>query len=202
MFSNKAFRAFILAIGISLLTTLALRACFDDVLSASVNGKQVGDRVDSLNGVYVYYNGSVDHVNGRNLAPDGYNLGLKYQCVEFVKRYYYEHYNHKMPDSYGHAKSFFNKELGDGALNKERNLIQYQNGGKTCPKVGDLLVFDGNPWNEFGHVAIVSKVEKDEIEIIQQNPGPSASSRDKIGLVQSDSTFLLQRRDALGWLRR
>jgi len=63
----------------------------------------VGEKVDSLNGVYVYYNGSVGHVSGRNLVPDGYNPGLKYQCVEFVKRYYYQHLNHKIPDSYRHT---------------------------------------------------------------------------------------------------
>src|SRR5690606_35208838 len=91
------------------------------------NEYEWGDRVDSLHGVYVYYNGSVGNVKGRNLAPDGYNLGLKYQCVEFVKRYYYEHLEHKMPDSYGHAKDFFDNAVGDGKLNKRRALIQYNN---------------------------------------------------------------------------
>lgn len=47
-----------------------------------------GDVVDSFQGVHIYYNGFVNHVESRNLTPDGYNLGLKYQCVEFVKRYY------------------------------------------------------------------------------------------------------------------
>ena len=54
----------------------------------------VGQRIDSLNGVFVYYNGSVSNVSGRNKASDGYNLGMKYQCVEFVKRYYLEYLNH------------------------------------------------------------------------------------------------------------
>ena len=58
-----------------------------------------GDKIDSLDGVYVFYNGSVSHTEGRNKSEDGYNLGLKYQCVEFVKRYYYMHFKHKMPDS-------------------------------------------------------------------------------------------------------
>ncbi|MDW5290896.1 hypothetical protein [Formosa sp. PL04] len=61
------------------------------------------------------------HVSGRNTTPDGYNLGLKYQCVEFVKGYYYEHYNHKMPDSYGHAKSFFNSGIKDGKRRNQRD---------------------------------------------------------------------------------
>ena len=59
------------------------------------NDFTIGQKIDSLNGVYVFYNGNVSHVMGRNTTKDGYNLGLKYQCVEFVKRYYYEYFNHK-----------------------------------------------------------------------------------------------------------
>jgi hypothetical protein len=51
----------------------------------------IGQQIDSLNGVSVFYNGSFGNISGRNITKDGYNLGLKYQCVEFVKRYYYEH---------------------------------------------------------------------------------------------------------------
>ncbi|HEY8366311.1 MAG TPA: CHAP domain-containing protein, partial [Bacteroidia bacterium] len=102
---------------------------------------QIGQPIDSLNSVIVYYNGPVSNVVERNVAPDGYNLGLKYQCVEFVKRYYYQHFKHKMPDSYGHAKDFFDPKVKDGELNKRRNLIQYTNSSKSKPKVGDLLVF-------------------------------------------------------------
>ncbi len=53
---------------------------------------EVGQKIDSLNGVIVYYNGGVDNVVQRNTS-DGYNLGLRYQCVEFVKRYF-EYHNH------------------------------------------------------------------------------------------------------------
>ncbi len=99
----------------------------------------VGQRVDSLNGVYVYYNGRVDNVIGRNTTSDGYNLGLKYQCVEFVKRYYYECLKHEMPDSYGHAKDFFDNNLKDGQINHKRALTQYTNSSKTKPIIGDII---------------------------------------------------------------
>ncbi|MBX7183048.1 MAG: CHAP domain-containing protein, partial [Bacteroidia bacterium] len=124
----------------------------------------VGQQVDSLNGVYVYYNGGVDNVTGRNTTADGYNLGLKYQCVEFVKRYYYEHLKHKMPDSYGHAKDFFDNTLKDGQKSKKRDLTQYTNPSNTKPKVDDLLIFDGTTFNKYGHVAIVSNVTEKELE--------------------------------------
>lgn len=163
---------------------------------------KVGDTVDSLNGVYVFYNGSVSHVSERHLAIDGYNLGLKYQCVEFVKRYYYEHFKHKMPDSYGHAREFYNSKFGDGEINTKRNLVQFKNGSTSKPTVKDLIVFDGHEYNPYGHVAIISEVGEDYIEIIQQNPGPSAPSRDRFKLNLEGGKWYVSDDLTLGWLRK
>jgi surface antigen len=178
-------------------------ACFLLVRNVNTNPKfEVGQALDSLNGVKVYYNGGVGHTGKRNVAPDGYNIGLTYQCVEFVKRYYYEFYHHKMPDSYGNAKDFFDRSLRDGELSKKRGLIQYTNPSKEKPCVGDLVVFDGSAGNPYGHVAIISKVTSQTIEIIQQNPGPFASSRVSFSLNSTtDSGYLIEEGRLLGWLR-
>lgn len=161
----------------------------------------VGQPIDSLNNVIVFYNGGVNNVEERNTV-DGYNLGLKYQCVEFVKRYYYEHYNHKMPDTYGHAKDFYNSNLTDGQLNTQRGLIQYSNPSSSKPKIGDLIVMDATIFNSFGHVAIVSDVKDESIEIIQQNSGPYSSSRDQIDLKNDNNKWLIQNTRILGWLSK
>ncbi|MDP2386947.1 MAG: CHAP domain-containing protein [Bacteroidota bacterium] len=161
----------------------------------------VGQKLDSLNGVYVYYNGGIDNVEERNTSPDGYNIGLKYQCVEFVKRYYYEFYKHKMPDSYGNAKDFFNASVKDGQLNKQRELLQYKNPSLSKPEIGDLIVLDGHAGNRYGHVAIVSMVYQDAIEIIQQNPGPFADSRALYSFEKSDLGYKIKNERVLGWLR-
>lgn len=162
---------------------------------------EVGQALDSLNGVKVYYNGGVGHTGERNVSEDGYNIGLKYQCVEFVKRYYYEFYRHKMPDSYGNAKDFFDQSLKDGQLSEKRNLIQFTNPSKSKPVIGDLVIFDGTAGNPYGHVAIVSNVTSQSIEIIQQNPGPFASSRVIIELDSNSNGFKIQETRLLGWLR-
>lgn len=162
----------------------------------------IGRAIDELNGVSVYYNGPVGNVSGRNTTRDGYNLGLKYQCVEFVKRYYYQHLNHRMPDSYGHAKDFFNKDLGDGQRNRRRNLIQYTNPSRSKPRADDLLVFNGSAFNSYGHVAIVARVDEDEVEIIQQNPGPLGSSRDTFTLTSTNGKWVIGNSRILGWLRK
>lgn len=203
---NKNYKFFNTAIIFAIVTTLALTLLLgmrwkdNNPAWMQVNpiALSIGDKVDSFNGVYVYYNGNIGHVLERNIGKDGYNIGLKYQCVEFVKRYYYLHYKHKMPDSYGHAKDFFNKKLSDGALNQARNLRQFSSPSSSKPKVGDIVIFDGHLGNPYGHVAIVSAVSDESIEIIQQNPGPTAPSRETLFLLNKDGKYELE--SSLGWL--
>ena len=162
----------------------------------------VGQPLDSLHGVVVYYNGGVAHVADRNTTPDGYNLGLRYQCVEFVKRYYYQHLHHKMPDSYGNAKDFFDPTIPDGQPNAKRALIQYTHPSASRPQVGDLLILDGTLMNRYGHVAIISQVTDQSVEIIQQNPGPFGKSRETFGLAQVGGKWALDKSKVLGYLRK
>ncbi|WP_298510866.1 CHAP domain-containing protein [uncultured Kordia sp.] len=164
--------------------------------------RSVGESLDSFNNVNVYYNGSVNHVEKRNLTTDGYNLGLQYQCVEFVKRYYYEYLHHKMPDSYGHAKDFFNPKIKDGERNTQRNLTQYTNGSRAKPKVNDILVFQASWYNSFGHVAIVMEVTENSVTIIQQNAGPFSSTRATYELLHEDHRWKISDSKILGWLRK
>src|SRR5690554_8191105 len=180
----------------------AITSCDKITRKLKYKSFEIGDKVDSLNGVYVYYNNSVGNVLDRNTTADGYNIGLRYQCVEFVKRYYYEHLNHKMPNSYGHAKDFFDHTVTDGQLNKKRNLIQYRNPSQTKPKVDDLLIFGGSIFNKYGHVAIVSNVTDSDIEIIQQNPGPFSESRESYRLDYKDGKWEIKNERVLGWLRK
>ncbi len=159
-----------------------------------------GQVIDQYNGVHVYYNGKdFTNVSGRNVTVDGYNLGLKYQCIEFVKRFYLQIFNHYMPYSYGHAKDFFNKKLADVAFNDKRGLMQYRNVRFEKPKVNDILVYDETYGNPFGHVAIISKVTDNEIEIIQQNIG--TTTRKNIKLVNYRGIYTIADHEVLGWLR-
>jgi surface antigen len=156
-----------------------------------------GAKIDEYQGVAVYSNGT-DYMSnhGLNYSTDGYYYGYKWQCVEFVKRFYYEKFGLKMPDGAGNAKYFYNPLLEQGDLNPQRGLIQYQNGGDVKPKVNDLLVFtDG----AYGHVAVISEVGKDWLEVVQQN---SEVTREKYTLQEKDGKyFVLGERKPAGWLR-
>jgi hypothetical protein len=107
-----------------------------------------------------------------------------------------------MPDSYGHAKDFFNKTLSDGQKNKQRNLVQYSNPSQTKPKVDDLLIFDGTILNKYGHVAIISNITEQGIEIIQQNPGSFGKSRETLSMENENGKWKINNDRVLGWLRK
>ncbi|MAB25695.1 MAG: CHAP domain-containing protein [Pseudomonadales bacterium] len=191
----------ILLVTCALLPLIALAAYYGATRVDPNSQHAVGEQLDELNGVAIYYNGGVNTVQGRNLSEDGYNLGLRYQCVEFVKRYYFERYGHRMPDSYGHAKDFFDASLSDGNLNAQRAMLQFRNGSPEPPKADDLLVFAPSLLNRYGHVAIIARVGNASLQIAQQNPGPFGSSREDLGLSQKEGKWYIDESRVLGWLR-
>jgi hypothetical protein len=160
---------------------------------------EVGSVIDNYNGVQIYYNGHFKNTNGRNLTHDGYNLGLKWQCVEFVKRYYYEKYGHKMPDSYGHAKDFFDESLADQEYNKDRDMVQFRNTRRHIPQVDDLVIYGASATNPFGHMGIISEIKDGQITMVQQNMG--TKTRQKLILAEYEGIYTIADFDVLGWLR-
>lgn len=163
------------------------------------NDSRVGGVLDSYRGVTVYNNGLLFfRSHGRNYSKDGYYFGQKWQCVEFVKRFYYQAKNHRMPDVMGNAKNFFDESLPDGALNLRRGLAQYHNGSITKPRPDDLLVFTDTT---YGHVGIVTRVGENSLEIIQQNI--LGQTRRQFSLVASNGHyFVTSPREPAGWLRQ
>jgi len=158
----------------------------------------VGNVIDSHLGIPVYYNG-VNYFKsyGEHFSPDGYYYGQKWQCVEFVKRFYHQALLHKMPNVWGHAKDFYDQTINHAMMNQQRGLVQYHNGGDIKPAVNDLIVFRGP---QYGHVAIVTEVNNKSIEIIQQNI--FGKTRQHLKLIKrGDKYFVISSMKAAGWLR-
>jgi hypothetical protein len=162
------------------------------------NNSRVGTALDSYRGIPVYDNGLLYFRSyGKHYSQDGYYYGQKWQCVEFIKRFFYDAKGHKMPDVMGHAKSFFDDTLSDGALNPRRSLIQYRNGSAEKPRPDDLLVFTDT---KYGHVGIVTGTGDNTLEIIQQNI--LFHTRQRLSLVVSNGHyFVTTPRTPAGWLR-
>lgn len=157
-----------------------------------------GTQIDEYRGIVVYSNGTnYMSSHGLNFSDDGYYYGYKWQCVEYVKRFYYEIYGHKMPDGAGNAKFFYNPMLNQGELNEQRGLLQFKNGGDVRPLLGDLLVFtDG----AYGHVAIIAAMGQGWVEVIQQN---SEVPRERYEIRNENGKYtIVGDKEPAGWLRK
>lgn len=160
---------------------------------------QIGTVVDTYKGVPVYENGILfTETYGKNFSKDGYYYGQKWQCVEYVKRFYYDAKGHKMPNGFGNAKDFYNNGLTQGAYNKERGLYQYKNGGNVKPQPDDLMVFQTGL---YGHVAIITQVNDNDIEVIQQNMYGNPRETYKI-VIKDGNFFIGNGKQPVGWLRK
>ncbi len=159
---------------------------------------KVGEIVTTYRSIPVYSNGEKYTLSyGKNFSSNQYYYGQKWQCVEFVKRFYHDAFKHKMPSVWGHAKGYYDPSVIHGKLNNDRGMYQFKNGGATSPQPDDLLVFDLDP---FGHVAVISKVLENEIEVVQQNI--AGKPRQTFLLEKKDGLFnIVAKNKPLGWLR-
>ncbi len=157
-----------------------------------------GEVVHTHNGVPIYSNGlQVFKSSGKHTADDGYYYGRKWQCVEFIKRYYHDAHDHHMPNVWGHAKDFYQSDLSHGSLNQGRGMLQFKNGGNIAPMVDDLLVWNNEP---YGHVAVISEVHDNYIMVAQQNIYGGATER--FPLANKDGRFTITSSvNPAGWLR-
>ena len=138
---------------------------------AALSITNCGDSLGSFNGVTAYYNsGGINSCGNRHWSSDRtYSYGFKWQCVEYVRRYYYDYLNHKMAETYGDAARYFKVNIPSGSINTERGLVQYHN-GSIMPQVNDLLIFQ-NMADGLGHVSIVTNVTDSTVSTIAQNIG-------------------------------
>ena len=134
------------------------------------SGLPFGTLVGEYNGIIAYSNYENDYVSDEYNYVDDYNTGMKWQCVEYVNRYYYIIYGIGIRIPGTNAEDYY-------ATSSDRGLIAYPNGGTTFPQQGDVLCSDGGT---YGHVAIVREVTSDSIHVIHQNWANTAADNDKI----------------------
>jgi len=59
-----------------ILTILFFHKTVKDLNINSIH--QIRDSIDELEDVEIFYNGSIRHIENRNITKDGYNLGLRW----------------------------------------------------------------------------------------------------------------------------
>ena len=130
-----------------------------------------GSYVGSFNGVDAYSNGTTNTASYEYNNAEGINTGMKWQCVEYVNRYYYNIYDIDLKSTgiYGNANHYYDNASKAG-------LNAYPNDGEVAPKEGDILCSNGG---SYGHVAIVRNVTSSSIDVIHQNWSNTSSDNSK-----------------------
>ena len=99
---------------------------------------------------------------------EGEFTGAKWQCVEYARRWLILNYQISFR-SIPMAFNIFGLEHGFSIKNKEPiNFIKCENGSNILPFIGSMLIWSG--WlRGTGHVAIITKVTDNYVEIAEQN---------------------------------
>ena len=152
-----------------------------DIGSGEVCGKKVGE----YRGVASFSNGSHwdihqcdDECQGNFPLPlsctatsadgCGANLGLRtpsglaYQCVEYARRFYVDHYGQKL-GCVGNAVKYWTSMPAPFDVRMQNGVT------KQLPQPDDLVIFSKGAADQVGHIAVVRKVTADQVFLIQQN---------------------------------
>jgi len=153
-----------------------------------------GTYLGQFNTVAAFSNGSASYYSSiSNFMADGFYTGVKWQCVEFVRRYYYTIFNTRLSNSAaGDAGTWYPNASALG-------LTAYQNGQSTsAPQVGDILC-------STTHIAIIKRISGNKVYTAQQNVSQDSSDLDKqLTLSVSGGKYTLSGGYGTlqGWLRK
>lgn len=174
-------------------------ACLSGCSSAwgTVLGTAPGD-------VPAYSNCNADCVVFEPHRVNGVYTGIKWQCVEFARRWLLQHRGAVYGDVDVAADIWDSidqlERVGDG---RAIPLTAYPNGARQAPMAGDLLIY-ASAYLGTGHVAVVTEVDlaARKLRVAEENyrneawPGDYAR---EIDLVVQDGRYWLLDAYLLGW---
>ena len=158
----------------------------------------------SRRGVEAYSNCQSDCVIYEPNQWKGEYTGIKWQCVEYARRWLLMNKGMTYGDV-DFAADIWNEinHLTDISTNRPHPLETHLNGSNQPPRVGDLLVY-ASEFNDTGHVAVVIDADYEDgvIAVAEQNYNnetwPDDYSR-KIELVRREDNYWLLDEYLLGW---
>lgn len=155
-----------------------------------VSGSSWAGQYASLGDLNVYSNG-----NGAQDQQGPY--GLMYECVELAVRWAELAFG----DNHNSWNVTYATQMWQAGPRLRVPFLQHPNGGSDRPQFGDLLVFDSTSSNPSGHVAVVSAVGPDYVDVVEQNYAnyaPTGTARLPINGTRMPDRWGLP---ILGWLR-
>jgi len=114
------------------------------------------------------------HMGKKGSRFEGLRYGVKYECVEYARRYYMHVYGATFKDVDNAIDLFKLRFMTDVETNKRIPVRAIRNTPHDMPDPGNLIIWKAEgPYEVTGHVAVVVRViGPSTIEIAEQN-GPT-----------------------------
>jgi len=142
---------------------------------------------------------------------DGVFMGMKWQCVEFARRWLYSNLGWVFDDvamAYDIFRLQSATEIGSG---RQIPLRSFRNGSRRRPEPGAMLIWnEGGHFSTTGHVAIITAVGESSVRIAEQNfahhkwPGDRDYSRELTMIVSDAGEIRIDgggdNAEILGWV--
>lgn len=182
------------------------------------HGTLVGTTLDGVRGYNCNYDNNPEETSDdyeRSNFSNGIYTGMKWQCVEFARRYWISVFGIVLPPVSWAAHIFgmpAASRLGDYWIVP---LKSFPNKGTEAPRKGDLLIYGSTPNQRVGHVAVIVEVLPNSVRVGEQNndndqlwKGGSWADEIPMAVVpneQGEATYTITHEDpdleTSGWVR-
>jgi glutathionylspermidine amidase/synthetase len=131
---------------------------------------------------------------------NGVFTGIRWQCVEFARRYLIINYGITFKEIPNAHEIFTLTNFHNMLTNKLYPITKHFNGCKILPKVGSLLIWNASvDENATGHVAIITKINlPNYIEVCEQNWHIDKLNR-QIKTMYKNGFYILDKH-LIGWI--
>lgn len=120
--------------------------------------------------VVAYSNGNDTYISNEDHALYGVYLGMKWQCVEYARRWTFFRKSATFPSIDSANDIWTNLTYVERVLdNKQIPLKQYANGSPKPPTVGSYLIYPIQKDFPNGHIAVIVGVLPNAIHVAEQN---------------------------------
>ncbi len=131
--------------------------------------------------------------------------GIKWQCVEYARRWLLQEYDVVYGDVDIAADIWMLSQVSNPVSKLAYNFKSIVNGAKNLPQRGDLLIY-GKEFLGTGHVAVITEIdiEKKVLKVAEQNYANTNWNYDyarEIKYVLNDDRYWLLDAHLIGWKR-
>jgi len=133
------------------------------------------------------------HVAKKGGNYNGIVYGIKFQCVEFARRYYIQHFHVTFPEVDNAYNLFHLKYATDLRTKKKLRLRAIPNSVTEMPEPGDMIIWKPEgKYHTTGHVAIMKQIVNRSIVTITEQNGSTKNGHRNIRIHHPG---------ILGWVR-